>query len=303
MLSIDTFQQNDSAFVASMSDGTVATMHYYKNEAPGPLQSELSWGVSCDENKVRLPQPACGMGLLDNGKSGNSIIACLRDGTVFVIPVIPMNDNDSNGSDGNYSDARLGDFTVFKLPQDSENSSSNLMGAGTVGSTDITTCFPQGFTAGYVRVRDWGNGDPELEKKDWKPGRLVPVFFHAWPGGLIDCHACGLTPDSLTTRRTSRTALKKRVFGENTRETKLSWTEILALTSSDVLVDLISFLMSIDLDKGHPADDKASTIHKAAMECKSLGKSEEDVLKRILSDGVDRMVSLESLSKLINELV
>jgi len=74
-------------------------MHYYKNEAPGLLLSELSWAIDCDGNKVKLPQPACGMGLLDNGNdgsSGNSIVACLRDGTVLVIPVISVDDKNDN---------------------------------------------------------------------------------------------------------------------------------------------------------------------------------------------------------------
>ena len=303
----DAFQQNhDHAFVASMSDGSIATMHYYKNEAPGPLQSELSWGISSDENKVVLPQPVCGMGLLNNtndacgngGNSGNSIVACLRDGTVFVIPVIPLDDSNSNNNNnsitGDCNGSRFEDIVMFKLPQDPDSSGNNS------SSSDPTVCYTQGFTAGYIRVRDWGSGDPDLEKKDWISGRLVPVFFHAWPGGVIDCHACGLVPGCLSTR-TSRTALKRQNFAENGRVIEPSWAEILALVSSDVIVDLISFLLSLDLDGG--SADGGSTIVKAAMECKSLGESEGDVLKRVLSGDNDRMIGLESLSKLINDLI
>jgi len=183
---------------------------------------------------------------------------------------------------------------MFKLPQDSDGIGSGGMSAGTNSSDCAPTCYTQGFAAGYVRVRDWGSGDPDLDKKDWRPGRRIPVFFHAWPGGVIDCHACGLAPEYFPTE-TSGT-----FSPENKSGLGMSQPEISGLVSSDVLSDLIKFLISLDLEED-PANG-GSTIYKAAMECKSLGGTEEDILKQVLSDSGDRMAGLKSLSKLINNL-
>lgn len=57
----------DSAFIASMSNGTIATMHYYKTQSSLLSSlSDLCWGLNYDRNKIGPPQPVCDVGLLSD---------------------------------------------------------------------------------------------------------------------------------------------------------------------------------------------------------------------------------------------
>ena len=281
----DIFQnKNDHAFVASLSDGSVVTMHYYKNKHVSWGQPELCWGLSSKRNKIKLPQPVCDLSLIDYGNDGNSIVTCLRDGSVFVIPVTPMNhDNKEQERDLN--------IALYKLPKISDNNSSSLSS----NIDDLCKPYTQGFTSAYVRVKDLLDGGG-LDQIPNEKGRMVLLIFHAWAGGLIDCHYCNLLPNRLPTFHTKGQMNK---IQDNNKQLNFAWSRILA--DHGVLEELVSFLLSLDLNNNRLLN-KNSTVLKAALECKSLGTTLGEVVDAITTNCSDHH-QLESFSKLVDDLV
>lgn len=289
---IDIFHNKQNrAFVASMSDGTIATIHYYKNKYQSSVQPELCWGLSSKRNKIKLPQPVCDLGLIDNSDNsieGNSIVACLRDGSVFVIPVTPMNNEEYGTSKENLSHL---DVALYNLPQDPDSSS------GPSSSIDDCKCYTQGFTSGYVQVKGL-DGDRGPGKINQKKGRMVLMMFHAWAGGLIDCHFCGLLPARFPTSKNGPPLM----ICDNEKRRGTAWSRILA--SHGVLEEVISFLLSLDQKNGSLNED--SIICKAVFECKSLGGTLEDVLGFVVSNcsnGDLMHNNLASFSKIIDHII
>jgi len=335
---IDVFHnRNDQAFVVSMSDGSIATLHYYHDHELYMSQNQqsltkaaepttttttttaynhLCWGISSHKNKIKLPHPVCGMSLFDNDSEYNedddsivgnkkaclkhehSIVSCLRGGTVIIIPVTPMDDNvQCSSTAANPKDQA----TIYKIPQDSD--------------IEVETRYIQGFTAGYMKVAEWCTGDHEFEHSSHyngmnKTGRMLPLFFQASPSGVIDCYCCGLYSDNawetknhILHKRTNGNKMNNdgiRELSNEISESNQLWLRTLAVRG--VLDDLIPLLLSLNLSsiEGSIESKETSLVCKAALECRAIGKK-EDVFK-FLRAGDSDLRNLVCLSQLAEKL-
>ena len=266
-----------------MTDNTIMTIHYWKNKYQSPTQSELCWGLMNKKNKLRLSHSACDVSLVDAGEnSENSIVACLRDGSVFILPVCSLDDNNDNGEVIDSHHLKDTKVTYYDLPQNTDHS-----GFSSEKSDDNVKSYTQGFTAGYVRVRHWNESSDEHQ-------RSILLIFHAWACGWIDCHCCTIIPNS-----------SKLIDGAKTDILDCKdvnpWAYI--LKHNGVLEDLISFLLTLDLSDSSVYQD--SIFAEASKECRKLGETTTDVLDFVTSSisNCESMTNVESLSKLIDMIL
>lgn len=278
--------KKDHAFVASTSDGTIITLHYYKNKHHSPTQPELCWGLSSKMNKIRLPHSACNIGLIDACDSNaNSIVACLRDGSVFILPVCSLDNSDDEYTEEHLRDSRI-KVTFYNLSQNTNHKSDENIKS-----------YTQGFAAGYVRVRNWNeNGEEYHSNLVQNQERSVLLIFHAWACGWIDCHCCSMIP----TQSPKSMEIGKKDIPKDYNVVKSPLAEIL---ERSVLEELVSYLLSLDLSNESVHED--SIFVEASKECKALGENKNDVFEIISSayGGEGTIKSLESFSKLIDHLI
>ena len=132
---------------------------------------------------MKLPHKAFAMELFkskskQSGSSSDHIVSCLKDGTVFIIPINSMDNKDDDNFD---------DMIVISIEPQREQSSKCIR-------------LTQGFTAGNVQMRNWGHNVNVRGEDQCSNINGIPLLFHAWPGGTIDCHVGGLSPEFIRSK-------------------------------------------------------------------------------------------------------
>ncbi len=166
-------------------------MHYQTHASEMKALPDLNWGLKCHQNKVKLPHPAFAVGLVDASSkkndvtSNSNVVACLKDGTVFVIPILSNSAENNNSKD---ESVILLFEPVFQKPTLKNHTKDIHRGIER---------YTQGFTVGCIHVTDWGH---DMNAQNVNQTNMTglgnhkgPYIFHAWPGGVIDCHTCDLT--------------------------------------------------------------------------------------------------------------
>lgn len=158
--SIDVMKGGVQGFSTLLGNGALATFHYQMHDSKG-----LSWDLQHKNNHVMMPFSSfAGAGLFDvepSSPNSQSIVCCLRGGTAIVVPIKNAERESSHR-----------DIFLYSTPFDS------------AGIDDDSVRFVQGFTAGNVRIRSWGQSSSS------EPTARLKMFFQAWSCGTIDCYTC-----------------------------------------------------------------------------------------------------------------
>lgn len=260
-------------------------------------------------------------------KHDHSIVCCLRGGTVFVVPVVPLsnnNDDDDNNNNDEKQQRELNEVVMYQFPHDTDGGSDGLMR------------YVQGFTAGYVIVKtcgrtgimdhhrednDDGDGDSVgIDTNDHRSTtipttttheyRAQPLLFHAWSGGIIDVHACGLSIlDNLHRRNTATTIVGSSSL-DNVDKTDL----VRRLVTNGTVKALVSLLLSLlpplsdeGEEERHSKDSQDgggddALMLNAARECRSLGAdNDSSIITNLLYE--NGVIGLHSFNKVLHHLV
>ena len=264
---IDVFEKNQQAFTVLLSNGTITTMHFGRND-----RNELYWGIKHQKNHVNIQHSTCGVGLLDasryhcennrdigqtidmeaghqrhyhDQRRSQSIVCCKRSGSAVVFPA---------KSDAYFSsDDGTSEVTWYNVPFDD------------IGIDDGSVRHVQGFTAGFLRVHMWGTGS--------RAGDVVPVMCYAWPDGVIDCFACDLPPPSISSS-----------CGTNANGRLGQLME--SLVSNGAMVDLFS-LLSLD----HSASGN-SLLRIASEEYKQCTYPMDQIIENLIHRNLDGIESI-----------
>lgn len=136
---------------ASLADGMVGMI---TSRVEG---GRLIWGIADDSQQLLLAYPSVGLGRISNVDGSDGMVACLRGGTIYIIPC-------------NSESAQP--IKVLAYPHDID--------------TDSSVQLVQGFTAGNALYRPSGLGlGHEMS---------VPILVYTWPGGIMEVFAAGLLP-------------------------------------------------------------------------------------------------------------
>uniref|UniRef100_A0A7S4IZT4 Uncharacterized protein n=1 Tax=Odontella aurita TaxID=265563 RepID=A0A7S4IZT4_9STRA len=173
---------DDPAFVAAMSDGTLVALHSFARD-----DNSMEWGVSHDLNQTVLLgrnlcagvaavdcSAVCGCrNKCDESSAMRFIVSCARDGTVYFAPVIAR----TRRGELLQKSAKV---AVFKCPMDRHGNDDS-----------VVVRYLQGFAAGCVKISRWCEEFTDTHLS-CVPGEVIvePVFLHAWAGGLLDVYAC-----------------------------------------------------------------------------------------------------------------
>ena len=179
----------EQGFATATSDGTIASLHYSYNDPKNKKRSntKLSWGLSSNWNKIKLPHPPCSIGTIESQKVNDTrscyVVTCLKDGTVYIIPIAP------NEGDVKYDDKN----TLLFEPRHQELSKNYNPNVSSDNDGRLGR-YTQGFTSGYVYMNQWGIHSEDVQDKNMQVKRVErkqmnPLIFHAWPDGTIDCQA------------------------------------------------------------------------------------------------------------------
>ncbi len=199
--------------------------------------NRFEWGVKYNNDQIAVSFPSCGMGLVkfNYGRNGiGSRVCCLMSGTTIVIP-------DEKSTTLSQSEEALIHCPHFDLGDIFEDSIN----------------FVQGFAAGNIRPRTWGNKSSITTKN-----MPIPCFFQAWPGGVIECYTfTGPNDRSMENNR------YRELCGE--------------LYSNGAMQDILQ-LLSLDYD--HLGAE--SLLRKAAEEYKLIKQKDDNAINQVLKGDI-----------------
>jgi hypothetical protein len=215
-------------------------MYYERNKS-----RRLGWGLKGKNDQIAMPFPSCGIGLVnfeEEGKCVHSLACCLRSGSTMTIPT------------------RSSSF-----PSPSKEAVVHCLPFDVDDDFDDNVHYVQGFAAGNIRPRTWGN------KSIAAHSMLIPCFFQAWPGGVIECYAYSVPIVTHSTNYRN---------GQLYRE----------LHSNGALEDIINLL---SLDHGHLRPE--SVLRRASEDYKLRIQSGEELVERIVEGNVEGLGTIKLL--------
>ena len=244
--SIEVMKGGVQGFSTLLGNGALATFHYQMHHSKG-----LCWDLQHKNNHVMMPFSSfAGAGLFDvepSSPNSQSIACCLRGGTAIVVPIKHAETESSHPN-----------IFVYSTPFDS------------AGIDDDSVRFVQGFTAGNIRVKSWGQSSP-LE-----PTLRLKMYFQAWSCGTIDCYTCDLQDRSAK--------------NSNARISQV-YRHLLSNGALGMLTNHLSLDQS-QLEAG-------SLLSQASQEYKKTTYSDADLLDRIISGDSDIPSTRELLHRLL----
>jgi len=132
----------------------------------------LSWGVTNELNQILLPGPAISIDVIysdDDGNNNVKLVCCLRDGTVYALPVVSY-----SAPEGARTTAAA--VTVYEDPD-----INNIRGNNVSGKSDKCVLVHH-FAGGMIHYDKFQVGRSKLEKDR----RLRPLFLFSRGEGIME---------------------------------------------------------------------------------------------------------------------